>query len=177
MRSSSKGTRARFAAELYRQEEHVTKADMVRRTMSKPRFPITIYTPTIAMRCGDKWAIHKQHKKNRPPRNSILLGLITGPTKSMQPSWLVSTVVRHVKESEGHLSQRINYCVSNAGTGGDSLRGRRVDRQCRSRGSGTVVVGGVTTTQGDGQSRSQGEGFYTLDATDYSDTHGPRRRT
>jgi hypothetical protein len=59
-------------------------------------------------------------------------------------------VIRHVKESEEDLSRWINCYASNAGTGYDSLRGRRTDSQCHSRGSKAVIVGGVTTTQGDG---------------------------
>ena len=68
------------------------------------------------------------------------------------------SAVRRVKGSEEDLSQRTNYSVSNAGTGTDSLRGRRADRQCQSWGSEAVVVGGVTTTQGERESRLQGEG-------------------
>ena len=37
-------------------------------------------------------------------------------------------------------------------------QGRRIGRQCHRRGSGPVVVGGVTTTQGVRESRAQGEG-------------------
>ena len=37
-------------------------------------------------------------------------------------------------------------------------KGRRTGRQCLSRGSGPVVVGGVTPTQGARESRAQGEG-------------------
>jgi hypothetical protein len=68
-------------------------------------------------------------------------------------------VIRHVKESEEDLSQWINCYASNAGTNYDSLRGRRTDSQCHSWGSKAVVVGGVTTTQGERESRSQGKGL------------------
>ncbi len=41
----------------------------------------------------------------------------------MLPHHLVSSVVRHVKGSKGHLSRQINCYASNAGTGGISLNG------------------------------------------------------
>ncbi len=44
----------------------------------------------------------------------------TGLIRSMQSDELVSSVVRHVKGSERHLHQRINYWMSNAGTNNDS---------------------------------------------------------
>jgi hypothetical protein len=75
-------------------------------------------------------------------------------------SWSVPSVVRHVKGSEKNLSQWINCYASNAGTGTDSPRGRWVDRQCLYRDSEAVVVGGVTTTRGERESRSQGKGPY-----------------
>lgn len=79
----------------------------------------------------------------------------TGFMKSLQRHQLVSSVVRHVKESERSLRQWINCYVSNAGTDCDFpdatvLRDRLADSQCHTRGSEFVVVGGVTTTQGDG---------------------------
>jgi hypothetical protein len=76
----------------------------------------------------------------------------------MQSPRQVSNVVRHAKVPEGDLSQRRNCYVSNAGTGADFLRDRRADHQCPSRGSEAIVVGGVTTTRGERESRSQGEG-------------------
>ena len=39
-------------------------------------------------------------------------------------------------------------------------QGRRIGRQCHRRGSGPVVVGGVTPTQGVRESRTQGKGVY-----------------
>ena len=58
----------------------------------------------------------------------------------MQSDGLVSSVVRHVKGSEGHLSQRINCYASNAGTNIGSLRGRLADSQCQCWGRRVVVV-------------------------------------
>ena len=63
---------------------------------------------------------------------------------------LISNPVRRAKVSERDLPRRINCKASNAGTGFNSLWGRRADRQCSSRDSEIVVVGGVTPTQGDG---------------------------
>lgn len=83
----------------------------------------------------------------------------TGAMGSLQYHWLVSSVVRHVKESERGLNQRINCYASNAGTSCDSHLGRLTDSQRRNRDSEAVVVGGVTTTQGGRESRSQGEGL------------------
>lgn len=74
-------------------------------------------------------------------------------------------MVRHVKESERDLNQRINCYVSNAGTDCDCLRnqGRRVDSQYYRRGSESVVVGGVTTTQGALERSVQGKGMTTIE--------------
>jgi len=77
----------------------------------------------------------------------------------MQHPSQVSSVVRHVKGSKGHLSQRVNCYASNAGTECDSLRGRLVDSQCHTQGSEVVVVGGVTTTQGDGKAVHRAKDF------------------
>ena len=49
--------------------------------------------------------------------------------------------------------------ASNAGTEMSfPKRDRRTGRQCSYQGSGPVVVGGVTTTQGVRESRTQGKG-------------------
>ena len=69
-------------------------------------------------------------------------------------------MVRHDKESEGNLNQRINCYVSNAGTCCHSLWGGWVDHQCDNGGSETVVVGGVTSTQGASERDAQGKGSY-----------------
>jgi hypothetical protein len=71
---------------------------------------------------------------------------------------LSPSAVRRVKGSEEDLNQRRNYFVSNAGTGTDSQQGKWADRQCPGRDSEAVVVGGVTTTRGERESRLQGEG-------------------
>lgn len=42
--------------------------------------------------------------------------------------------------SKGHLSRRVNCEASNAGTGGNSRRGRSADDQCCRRGRRVVVV-------------------------------------
>src|ERR1043166_8513550 len=39
-------------------------------------------------------------------------------------------------------------------------QGRQIGCQCQRRGTGPVVVGGVTTTQGVRESRTQGKGVY-----------------
>ena len=70
----------------------------------------------------------------------------------MQSTEVSSSVVRYVKESERHLSWRINCYVCNAGTDLNSLRGRRTDSQCSKQDSEIVVVR-------ERESRLQGEGF------------------
>ena len=146
--------------EPYHQDEHVTEADMVRRSMSNPRPPIIHCAPTMAnevwRRAGIETSIDSRplaRKRSCGPAN-------LGSVRSLQSVGRVSSVVRHVKGSEGDLTQRRNCYVSNTGTGGHSLRGRRVDRQWGGRGSEAVVVGGVTSTRGGRESRSQGEGPY-----------------
>ena len=73
-----------------------------------------------------------------------------GARAALHPTWLVPSVVRHVKGSKGHLRQHKTCDMSNAGTGTDSRKGRPADGQCRNRGREAVVAGGVTTTQGYG---------------------------
>lgn len=75
---------------------------------------------------------------------------VTGDHKVLTTFGLVPSVARHVKGSEENLNQRINYYASNAGTDGDSLRGRWADHQCHNRGSEVIVVVEVTLHQGDG---------------------------
>jgi group II intron reverse transcriptase/maturase len=84
--------------------------------------------------------------------------------KSLQFHRLVSSVVRHVKGSEGSLRQWINCHASNAGTGCDPLSflsflGRLADSQRHSQDSKAVVVGGVTTTQGDANTVHRAKGL------------------
>ena len=171
------GTPASLEDELYIQDENVAEAEMVRRSRSNPRTPLTMNIPTIA---NEVWRRVGSECDYIPyPATRIFLCELSGAMKSLQFHRLVSSVVHHVKGSEGHLSQRINCYASNAGTGYDSLRDRLADSQCRSQGSEVVVVGGVTTTQGEWESRSQGEGLYMFDTlhdtqmrTDKSPYHG-----
>src|SRR6266702_5571522 len=61
--------------------------------------------------------------------------------------------------TEGHLRLTEKLLCDNAGTScGSPRRGRPTGGQCHRRGSGPVVVGGVTTTQGAGERPAQGEG-------------------
>ena len=160
MRTSSEGKQASLEGEPHSQDENVAEVDMVRRLMPNPRTPINMEPPTavneVVRRAGFK-GLHTPCPATRIDRCE---SSATGVERSLQSPGLVSSVVRHVKGSEGHLSRRINCCASNAGTGGGSLRGRLADSQCRGRGSEAVVVGGVTSTQGERESRSQGEGSY-----------------
>ena len=160
MRTSSEGTQASLAGEPHPQDENVAEADMVRRSMPNPRTPITIEPPTAVSEVVRRAGFKGLHTPCPATRGVICESSATGATRSLQSRRLVSSVVRHVKGSEGHLSRRINCCASNAGTGGGSLRGRLADSQCRNWGSETVVVGGVTSTRGERESRSQGEGSY-----------------
>lgn len=160
MRTSLEGKQANREGELHAQQANVAEADTVRRSMSNPRTPISMGPPTVAnevvRRAGRVDCV-------TPCPATRMFGCestVTGAMRSLQSHSLVSSVVRHVKGSEGHLSRRTNCCASNAGTGGGSLRGRLADSQRRGRGSEAVVVGEVTSTQGGRESRSQGEGPY-----------------
>jgi len=177
MRSSSWGKRASLAGELHSQEENVTEADMVRHVLSKLKTPITIGSPTVAnevmRRAGFDVAV--------TPRPATCISAckssVTGAAWSLQSHSLVSSVVRHVKGSESHLSQRINCDVSNAGTDDRSLRGRLADRQCGHQGSETVVVVRVTPHQGDSERLSQGKGSYEAAyCCEYSTRHETQKR-
>jgi hypothetical protein len=161
MRSSSCGKRARLESEPHTQKEYVTEVDKARRSMSNLRSPITSGTPTVANEVSRRAGIKLLFSSCPATRGKICESSVTGPMKSLQFHWLVSSVVRHVKGSERSLRQPIYCYASNAGIGCDSLLGRRAGRQCHSRGSESVVVGGVTSTQGERQIRSQGEGTQT----------------
>jgi hypothetical protein len=61
--------------------------------------------------------------------------------------------------TEGHLQLTEKLlCEQRRNLLGLPAKGRRTGRQCLSRGSGPVVVGGVTTTQGVRENLAQGEG-------------------
>ena len=140
MRTSLWGKQTSLEGKLYSQDENVAEADMVRPKMSNLRIPITIEPPTIAnevvRRAGFECFL------TPCPATRILLyeSSDTGAMKSVQPNRLVSSVVRHVKGSKGHLSRRVNCYASNAGTDDNSLRGRSADDQCCRRGRRVVVV-------------------------------------
>ena len=187
MRTSLEGKQASLEMELHHQDENVAEADMVRRLMSNkrdeathlPRTPIIIWSPTVVNEVERQAGFEDVSTPCPATRSVACESSVTGFIRSLQPDELVSSVVRHVKGSEGHLSQRINCYASNAGTDYDSLRGRLADSQCHSQGSEVVVVGGVTTTQGERERRSQGEGLYMFDVlhdtqmrTDMSPYHG-----
>ena len=130
---------ASLEGELHSQEENVAEADMVRRLMSNLRTPINMDIPTVA---NEVWrrAENEISLTPCPTTRGFCCEMIMGLNGSAQSDGLVSNVVRHVKGSERHLSQRINCYASNAGTGCDSLWGRLADSQSRSRGRRVVVV-------------------------------------
>src|SRR5688572_13081902 len=111
--------------------------------MSNLRTPIIIGPPTIANEAVRQTEF--ELLVTLCPTIWIFLYKYVGVMKSLQHRNLVSSVVRHVKGSKGHLSQRINCYVSNAGTNLDSreavrLRGRLADSQCLGWGRRVVVV-------------------------------------
>ena len=138
MRTSLEGKQASLEKELYLQDENVAEADMVRREMSNPRTPIIIIPPTIANEAARQTGIDDDFTPC--PITLILFELVAGFIRSLQSDELVSSVVRHVKGSEGHLSQQLNCYASNAGTDCDSCKGRLADSQSHTQGRRVVVV-------------------------------------
>src|SRR5712691_2682299 len=61
---------------------------------------------------------------------------------------------RHLKLTDKRLCEQRRNLLKLLGIG------RQIGSQCFSRDSGSVVVGGVTTTQGVRESRTQGKGTY-----------------
>lgn len=111
--------------------------------MSNLRTPITHNPPTIANEEGRQAEF--AYTFTLCPTAGIVLCWLIGIMKSVQHHNQISSVVRHVKGSKGHLSQRINCYTSNAGTNLDSLeavtlRGRLADSQCLGWGRRVVVV-------------------------------------
>lgn len=106
--------------EPYHQDEHVTEVDMVRRLLSNPRYPITTCPPTTANEVEGQ-ANYVVEIVGRPSTANVE-GDCLGSVESLQFHGLAPSVVRHVKGSEGDLSQRINCYASNAGTERSSLR-------------------------------------------------------
>ncbi len=140
MRTSSEGKQASLEGKLYPQDENVAEVDTVRLKMSNPRTPIIMRPPTIANEAVRRTGIIRAFTPCPATRVEICESSVTGAIRSMQSNRLVSSVVRHVKGSKGHLSQRVNCDASNAGTDDISLWGRLVDSQCCRRGRRVVVV-------------------------------------
>jgi len=95
--------------------------------------------------------------------------------------WLPDLARQGEGERQGPYGGRRPCCVSHAGTEDDSPTGRQTGCQCRRRGSGPVVAGGVTPTQGGRAMLPQGEGVSTSGLTKAGSgstrlPHGPRRK-
>ena len=95
--------------------------------------------------------------------------------------WLPDLARQGEGERQGPYGGRRPCCVSHAGTEDDSPTGRQTGCQCRHRGSGPVVAGGVTPTQGGRAMLPQGEGVSTSGLTKAGSgstrlPHGPRRK-
>ena len=149
MGTSLEGTQASREGESHSQEANVAEADMVKHSMPNLRTPITIETPTAINWVWRRTGFNYFLTPCPATRACCCESSVTGAMKSMQHRRLVSSAVRCVKGSEGHLSRRINCYVSNAGTIYRSLRGRSADDQYGRWGSKAVVVDGVTTIQGE----------------------------
>ena len=102
--------------------------------MSKPGIPIIMGSPTIANEARRRTGFTFLVTPCPATHMCCYESSVTGMRKSVQFHHLVSSVVRHVKGSKGHLNQRINCYASNAGTSFDSLLGRLADSQCQSLG-------------------------------------------
>ena len=126
MRSSLLGNRESGEMESHHQDANLTEADKARRSLSNPRSPISFDTPTVTneawRRVSNELLIAHPATRVRNYGSSA-----TGRVRSLQFHQLVSSVVRHVKVSEGSLSQRSNCYVSNAGTDNISREGRLAD--------------------------------------------------
>jgi hypothetical protein len=97
---------------------------------------------------GRNWKdiIHFLQSRNRVTGSSGR----AGASAALHPTWLVPSVVRHVKGSKGHLRLHKTCDMSNAGTGTSSREGRVADTQCWHRGREAVVAVGVTSHRGCG---------------------------
>jgi hypothetical protein len=84
------------------------------------------------------------------PRNQMFVYGRAGASTPFHAMRRVPSLVRQVKGSKRHLRPHKTYDTSNAGTGGDSRKGRVADTQYPQRGRGAVVPVGVTTYQGHG---------------------------
>jgi hypothetical protein len=110
----------------------------------------------MAKGCGNEAGHSHQYAL---PRNRNPLYGRAGTGMALHPNRLVPSVVRHVKESKGHLRQHKTCDTSNAGTGASSRKGRVADTQCWHRGREAVVAVGVTSHRGCGQRRSGAKGL------------------
>lgn len=116
MRTSSEGKQASLETELHRQDENVAETDKVRLIMSNPRTPITMSPPTVANEAERRAESEDSVTLCPATLNDDSESSVTGAAKSLQIEQLVSSVVRHVKGSKGHLTQWRNCYASNAGT-------------------------------------------------------------
>ena len=180
MRMSWPGKQTRLEGESSSQDEYVAETDRARRLLSNLRHPITIDTPTMIKRCGNEIGVIMVFYSYPATRRHFYGSSDTGDWLDFASNNLVPSVLgtmgkpAHVKESEGGLRQWLNCHLSNAGTGSDFRKDRWVDHQCQSRGSVAVVVGGVTTTQGDGSTdhRAKGHRFNLFHDTQSRTTLG-----
>lgn len=104
MRTSSEGKQASLEDEQHVQDENVAEANMMKRLMLNPRNPIIIGLPTVV----------NEVRKIYEIQSFFLLKFVrylwfppykcTASIQSMQLNRVSSSVVRYVKDSEGHLS-------------------------------------------------------------------------
>jgi hypothetical protein len=164
MRMSWPGKQASGEGESYAQDANVAETDKARRLMSNLRHPIINDIPTMTKRYRNKIEndfvfILYPATRNLTYGSSVTGGYLNFAFDNPSPSVLDKTgQPAHVKESERSLRQWLNCHLSNAGTDYDLRKDRQVDCQCHSRGSMAVVVGGVTTTQGDDSTAHRAKG-------------------
>jgi hypothetical protein len=167
MRTSLLRKHASLEGELHSQDENVAEADRVNR-VGESEIPISICPPTVAKRGGDLLEVACVLS----PVPQLVIGSTSRQIwESMMPlhaRGLVSSLVIQVKVSEGDLSQWINCHLSNGGTDcGSRIKDRWIGRQCHSQGSESIVVGGVTSIQGEGSAVHRAKGL----RSDSSITH------
>jgi hypothetical protein len=176
MRTSLEGTQASGESESHAQEANVAEVSYGEPVIGEPEYPSLNHRTTRRRatrgngprNAPDKQVTNGVVEANRStevgndrPKAPIPL-LVTGSPEDLSSEGLASRPCSQglrVTERYLRLTEKL-LCEQRRNLLKLPLRGRRTGRQCLSRGSGPVVVGGVTTTQGVRESLTQGEGVY-----------------
>jgi hypothetical protein len=179
MRTRLEGTQTSGAGESHAQEANVAEVSYGETVMVEPEYPDKSSATRRLSRAhwGDV-PLTRRHKPDKQVTNGVVgsksEGAYSNPSDERSPTTLWGNGCR-----KDHLSLRICFSGLFAGLKGNGraptahgaiavratpepprlpVKGRRIGRQCQKRGSGPIVLDGVTPVQGVWESQAQGKG-------------------